>query len=152
METRRKGVPVNLQVFNLHKHLPIRRKEIKTLVENVCGEIDLILKNCSIIFCDDHTLRNMHETYLQNPAFTDVMTFNLGTKDIEGEIYVSIDRVRENAEHYNASFKEEIYRNIIHGLLHLKGYDDKRAVERRRMKKVENQLLRQASVAWLETK
>lgn len=85
----------------------------------------------------------MHETYLQDPAFTDVMTFNLGTDDIEGEIYISIDRVKENAELYAVSLKEEICRNIIHGLLHLKGYTDKTAVDRKPMKKLEDQLLKQ---------
>jgi len=132
-----------LEIFNLDKHLPIRRKEIKALIGIVCRERDLVLKNCSIIFCDDQTLRDMHETYLQDPAFTDVMTFNLGTEDIEGEIYISIDRVKENAELYAVSLKEEICRNIIHGLLHLKGYTDKTAVDRKPMKKLEDQLLKQ---------
>ena len=132
-----------LEIYNLDKHFNIRKKEIKTLIDTVCRDIDLVLKNCSIIFCDDLTLRDMHETYLQDPAFTDVMTFNLGTDDIEGEIYISIDRVKENAQQYDVTFKEEIYRNIIHGLLHLKGYTDKATADRQRMKKLEEQLLKQ---------
>ena len=88
----------------------------------------------------------MHEDYLNDPDYTDVMTFNLGDDAIEGEIYISADRIKENANIFEASIENEIFRNIIHGLLHLKGYTDKEVHEKSKMKQKEEELLRQLQV------
>ncbi|MCC5937433.1 MAG: rRNA maturation RNase YbeY [Lunatimonas sp.] len=91
------------------------------------------------IFCSDEYLHQINLTYLDHDTYTDIITFDQSeTKNtIEGEIYVSIDRVQENATHLNQSFDRELRRVISHGLLHLCGYKDKTATEAAKMRKKE---------------
>ncbi len=103
-------------------------------------EIDLEAQSCAVVFVDDVFLSEMHNRYLSDPSETDVITFNLGEAAVEGEIYISTDRASAQAEQYGTPAEEEIIRLIIHGLLHLKGYDDIDEQERLEMKKEENQL------------
>lgn len=82
------------------------------------------------IFCSDYFLLEINKSFLQHDFFTDVITFDLSnTKDIRGEIYISVDRVRENAIIYSKTYRSEILRVIFHGALHLCGYQDKRKSE-----------------------
>lgn len=83
------------------------------------------LNSLSYVFCSDQHLLEMNKTHLDHDYFTDIITFDLSDDDsIEGEIYISIDRVKENAATYQTSFEEELCRVMCHGLLHLIGYDD----------------------------
>jgi rRNA maturation RNase YbeY len=83
----------------------------------------------------------MHGEYLNDPSKTDVMTFNLGDDEIEGEIYISYDRAVEQAKENQVDIFNEITRLVIHGLLHLAGYDDNAEADRAVMKKLENELV-----------
>ncbi len=79
------------------------------------------------IFCSDAYLLDINREYLQHDFFTDIITFDLSEKGqpINAEIYISVERVRDNAANYNSSFRKEIHRVIFHGVLHLCGYKDK---------------------------
>ena len=78
------------------------------------------------VFCDDKYLLEKNIKYLNHDYLTDVITFNYCEDiTISGDLLISVERVRENAKHYNVSFFTEIKRVIVHGLLHLLGYDDK---------------------------
>jgi len=134
---------MEIYVHNLDYESGITKEDITDLIKKIIKKIGLDIQSCQIIFVDDEKLRTMHEDYLEDPDYTDVMTFNLGDDKIEGEIYISTDRVKENAKIFEVSIKNEIYRNIIHGLLHLQGYTDKEDVEKTKMKKRENELLNQ---------
>ncbi len=103
-------------------------------------EIHLEAQSCAVIFVDDAFLKEMHGRYLSDPTETDVITFDLGETPVEGEIYISTDRASAQAEQYGTPAEEEIIRLIIHGLLHLKGYDDIEEQDRLKMKKEENRL------------
>jgi rRNA maturation RNase YbeY len=95
-----------------------------------------------IIWVSDEHLRKMHEDYLEDNEFTDIMTFNLGNnKDIEAELYISLDRAIEHAESYHVSLENELLRLLVHGLLHLAGYDDKEADDRDQMRLMEDYYL-----------
>ena len=85
----------------------------------------MALASLQFIFCSDDFLLDINKQYLKHNYYTDIITFNLGADVIEGEIYISIDRVKENAANYNTSFKRELHRVIFHGVLHLCGYKDK---------------------------
>ena len=95
------------------------------------------------IFTDDETLRKINVEFLNHNYFTDVITFNWGTDAlISGEIYISIDRVRDNAINYNVSLKNEILRVMIHGILHLVGFDDRTENEKEGMRFKEDQCIK----------
>ena len=133
-------------VHNLNQNLDITKQNIVELILLITKKLELDLNSCQIIFVDDDTLRTMHQDYLNDPDFTDVMTFNLGDDTIEGEIYISYDRVKENAKIFEVSTESEIYRNIIHGLLHLNGYNDKNEIDKTKMKKKEEALLNETLI------
>jgi probable rRNA maturation factor len=94
------------------------------------------------IFCTDSYLLNLNQGYLKHNTLTDIITFDYSQKsNLEGEVYISIDRVMENAEVFDRPFSEELHRVIIHGLLHLAGYGDKTGAEKTQMRKKEEACL-----------
>jgi len=97
----------------------------------------------SFIFVSDDELAEMHNKYLDDPSKTDVITFNLGDENIEGEIYISAERAADQATQFETTFDEEILRLMIHGLLHLADYDDLNEKDYKKMKKAEDSLLKQ---------
>jgi probable rRNA maturation factor len=88
-------------------------------------------------------LLNLNQQFLKHDFYTDIITFDLSTtgKAKEGEIYISIDRVRDNAKKLNTSFNKELHRVIFHGALHLCGYKDKNKIQQQEMRKWENYYL-----------
>jgi probable rRNA maturation factor len=96
----------------------------------------------NFIFCTDPALLAMNKQYLNHDYFTDIITFDYSkSKAIGGEIYISIDRVRENAAEMREMFHVELNRVIIHGVLHLLGYSDKTAAQKKAMRKKEDECL-----------
>ena len=94
------------------------------------------------IFCDDDYLLDLNRRYLQHDYFTDVITFSFVDEDIvSGDIYISVDRIKDNSMTYSASFTNELHRVMIHGVLHLLGYDDKNESENSLMKEKEDYFL-----------
>jgi len=94
------------------------------------------------IFCDDEYLLEVNKKYLKHKTYTDIITFNYNhTYHISGDIFISIDRVRDNAGKYNSDFDEELHRVMVHGVLHLLGYNDKSAQDKKKMVKKENESL-----------
>ncbi|MEO5905210.1 MAG: rRNA maturation RNase YbeY [Saprospiraceae bacterium] len=82
------------------------------------------LNRIDYIFCSDDYLLGINKTHLEHDEYTDIITFPLEDNPIVGEIYISIDRVGENAAAFNIGFENELHRVMIHGVLHLCGYDD----------------------------
>lgn len=101
------------------------------------------LEHLNYIFCSDAYLLSMNEQYLNHKTLTDIITFdNSGKKGIiEGDIFISIERVKSNAEELQTSFDEELHRVMIHGVLHLIGYSDKSVTAKVRMRKKEDAYL-----------
>lgn len=95
----------------------------------------------NFIFCQDKYLHQINVAYLQHDTLTDVITFPYSNTPIEGDIFISIDRIRENAQLFKVSFEEELYRVMIHGTLHLLGYLDKKAEDQALMRKKEDYYL-----------
>ena len=98
----------------------------------------------NFVFCDDQYLHKLNVDFLNHDTLTDIITFdyNLG-KEVHGEIYISIDRVKDNASNFKVSFNNEIHRVIIHGVLHLCGYKDKTESEKELMRNKEDYYLKQ---------
>ena len=96
------------------------------------------------IFCDDERILEVNNYYLQHDYFTDIITFDYSSgKTISGDIFISIDTVKSNAEGLKISFEEELHRVIIHGILHLCGQDDKTTESQAEMTRKENEALAQ---------
>jgi probable rRNA maturation factor len=114
-------------------------KWIKSVVEIESKSIDEV----NFIFCSDEYLREINMKYLNHTTYTDIVTFNSSDSKIiiAGDIFISIDRVKENASKYGVSFQEELHRVIIHGILHLIGYSDKGLRLKMRMRKKEDACL-----------
>ena len=101
------------------------------------------VEGLNFIFCSDDYLHKMNMTYLHHDTFTDIITFDQSedTEALEGDIFISTDRTRENAKDLGVDFDEELHRVIIHGVLHLMGYHDKNDEEKDLMRKKEEACL-----------
>ena len=102
-----------------------------------------ILVNINIIFCSDEYLLSINKAYLNHDYYTDIITFSFNEeKEISGDLFISVDRAKENSEINNETFLNETTRLVIHGLLHLCGYNDKTDTQRKTMRSKENQYLK----------
>ncbi len=100
------------------------------------------LTDISFIFCSDDYLLNLNRKFLSHDYYTDVITFdNSEQSTFSGDIFISLDRVRDNALTYNQSFNDELHRVMIHGILHLVGYDDLSELEQSIMRNKEDYYL-----------
>ena len=100
------------------------------------------LGDISIIFCSDNYILDVNMKYLSHDYFTDIITFDYCEgKTLSGDLFISIDSVRENASFYGREFSDELNRVIVHGLLHLIGYDDHNENDRKIMREKENYYL-----------
>lgn len=100
------------------------------------------VKSLSFIFCSDPFLLKINQAFLKHNYYTDIITFDLSeTKNLEAEVYISIDRVRDNAKTFGVSFQEELHRVIFHGILHLCGFKDKTQKDQEKMRIQERKLI-----------
>ena len=101
------------------------------------------LRSLTYIFCSDEYLLQINQQFLKHDFFTDIITFELsGDEMTEGEVYISIDRIKENAIQFGTGLQEELHRVIFHGALHLCGYVDKTKPDKTLMTKKENTYLK----------
>ena len=116
-----------------------RSKKLKHYFsEKVIGE-NFSPGDISYVFVSDKTLLAINKEFMGHDYFTDIVTFDYNNQNtVNGEIYISIDTVKNNSQIYNVSFKSELLRVMSHGLLHLTGYDDITAHEKIRMRKGED--------------
>ena len=120
------------------KHQELIRKWIDLVIQQqACQLIGL-----NFIFCSDAYLHQINMEYLQHDTFTDIITFPyLEKPNIEGDIFISIERVEENAKQYQVTFDKELHRVMIHGVLHLCGQLDKTEAEQKEMRAKEDEAL-----------
>lgn len=121
----------------------INRNKLKKFIESIFISNKKKLKSLNYILCSDEYLLEINQQYLMHDEFTDIITFDLSEdqENISAEIYVSIDRVKENALIYKTSILQELHRVIFHGALHLCGFKDKKPKEISEMRKQEDKLL-----------
>ena len=118
------------------------RKVLKLFIEQLFIKEKTGLESLSYIFCSDEYLLQVNKDFLKHDFYTDVITFDLSsTKETVGEVYISIDRVKENAQTMGISFKNELHRVIFHGALHLCGYKDKTKADEASMRSKEDKYL-----------
>jgi len=118
------------------------KDELAVWLESATNNEGRTLGELVFNFCSDESLSKINKEFLNHDTLTDVITFDYSTlNDISGEIFISIDRVRENAAEFQQSFEQELKRVMIHGLLHLCGYNDKTTKEKVLMSTRENYYL-----------
>jgi len=119
------------------------KRAIQSFVETIFKKEKRKLAHINYVFCSDIYLLKINRDFLAHDYYTDIITFALSEpgEPVEAEIYISIDRVKENAEQLDISFKEEMLRVIFHGALHLCGYKDKKKTEITLMRSKENHYL-----------
>ena len=116
--------------------------DLTNWISKVCIIENYNLGDISLIFCSDEYLLDMNRTHLDHDYYTDIITFDYTDNQIvSGDLFISIDRVRDNATDFNVSFEHELHRVIIHGVLHLCGYKDKSDDEEKLMRTKENNAL-----------
>lgn len=118
------------------------RKENNAWLKAVAESELRRIGSVNIIFCSDNYILDINQKYLQHDYFTDIITFDYcEDKTLSGDLFISVDSVRENSLFYKTDFREELLRVIVHGILHLIGYDDHTPEEQKLMRSKENYYL-----------
>jgi rRNA maturation RNase YbeY len=135
-------IPINF--FNEDISFTVKQKGLlRTWIRNTIISENHRLKLLNFIFCSDAYLLNINKEYLNHDTYTDIITFDNSDveQEIAGDIFISIDRVEENAKELELDATEELHRVIIHGTLHLLGYSDKSKTSKARMTDKEDHYL-----------
>jgi rRNA maturation RNase YbeY len=126
---------------------PIRNKTaVVEWLENVAKHNKKTIAEINYIFCSDEYLLQLNKQYLNHSTLTDIITFDYTAdqpkkNQLAADIFISTERVRENAEKFEVAFTDELHRVLVHGLLHLCGFKDKTAKDQTRMRTKENESL-----------
>lgn len=122
--------------------MPQPRKTASWLMAVAKGERK-VPQEINYVFCSDEHLLSLNRQFLRHDTYTDIVTFDYsgGLKNLVGEVYISIDRIRDNAKMLNLPFEVELRRVVVHGLLHLCGHRDKTKAEKAAMRKKEDHCL-----------
>ena len=135
---------INVQIETDQKLVKLKEKSILKLVSVVMKSEDIKTAEILLIFTTDNVLMELKKEYFNQEHYTDVIAFRLNDYNedkVEGEIYISVPQVRENAKQYNQAFNKELSRIIIHGSLHLLNYKDKTPQEKIKMTEKEDYFL-----------
>lgn len=119
----------------------IKRKKIKESIVRIAKEENISLSSVNIVFCSDEYLLNINKEFLQHNYYTDIITFDYEEEHKSSDIFISVDRVLDNAQVLNIPFIDELHRVIFHGVLHLCGYDDHSPSDKALMTSKENKYL-----------
>lgn len=120
----------------------IRKRDTTAWIKRVAASYGRKVGEIGYLFCDDEKILKVNREYLQHDYYTDIITFDYDEGDvINGDLVISLDTIRTNAEQFGKEYEEELYRVIIHGILHLCGINDKGPGEREIMEAAEDRAL-----------
>ena len=135
---------MSISYYNEDVAIPkFSKRDITKWVKSVIASEGKKTGDISFIFCSDEYLLDVNKRYLDHDYYTDIITFDY-VEDlvISGDIFISVDRITENANTFVVSFSEELYRILIHGILHLLGFKDKEPYEKDIMTENENKYIK----------
>ncbi len=131
-------IPVHFSRADSKWSMPYAQ-QVKLWLHGVIASEGFTNEGVTCVWCSDEHLRNINIQYLNHPDYTDVITFNYGESGkVSGDIFISTDRVRENASHFGTGVFVEMHRVMVHGVLHLCGYSDKTPSQKREMTEKED--------------
>ncbi len=120
----------------------IAKRKINNWIKSVASNYDKTIGEIAYIFCDDSKILEINKTYLQHDYYTDIITFDYCEGEVlNGDIFISLDTVRTNAQEFGVTFENELHRILIHGILHLCGQEDKTPEARLEMTRKEDEAL-----------
>jgi len=133
----------NLFVYN-QKGISINKKSIHKLIHYLKQELNFVINNLEINFVNPETILEINKNYLNHNYYTDVIAFNYSEENnnLDGEIFICNEIAKENSKIYRVNYEDELKRLVIHGILHLIGYNDKIPAERKKMKLKEDSLVK----------
>jgi probable rRNA maturation factor len=111
-------------------------------LSKVCETEGKELGDLVLVFCSDEHLLGMNQKHLNHDYYTDIITFDYTDEVVSGDLFISVDRVKDNATKEGGGFNDELHRVVVHGVLHLLGYDDKSDEDKSEMRKNENKALK----------
>lgn len=119
--------------------LPIDERRVSAWIKRTAARYGRHVGRINYLFCTDERILEVNRQFLAHDYYTDIITFDYGEGDtVAGDLFISVDTVRSNADQYGARFEDELHRVIIHGVLHLCGQDDKAPADRAEMTRKEN--------------
>lgn len=120
-----------------------KKRILAAWIKDVISKEGYNLGEINYVFCTDEALLQINQQYLQHDTFTDIITFDQSEEEgiVSSDIYISLDRVKENAKLHSVSFHQELHRVLIHGILHLIGYTDKTTQDKSKMRQKEDTCL-----------
>ena len=122
----------------------IKKRGTSAWIKKIANSYYKKIGEVAYLFCNDEKILEINRQYLNHDFYTDIISFDYSEGDIiSGDIFISLDTVRTNSQKYNTDYQEELYRVIIHGVLHLCGLDDKLKEDAIRMRESENSALKQ---------
>ncbi len=120
----------------------IKRRDTSNWIKSVASSYNRKAGDIAYIFCSDEKILEINKQYLNHDYYTDIITFDYSENNtISGDLFISLDTVKSNAEKFGTSYEEELYRVIIHGILHLCGFKDKSPKEEKLMREKEKEAL-----------
>ena len=126
----------------------LEKRKTNAWIKTVAEKYDKKIGEIAYIFCDDAKILEVNKTYLQHDYFTDIITFDYCEGVVlNGDIFISLDTVRTNAQEFGVTFDNELHRILIHGILHLCGQEDKTPETRLEMTRKENEALQMITLA-----
>lgn len=137
------AIRFSMILFNYETDFILNEEQIlQDWIMNVVQENGFEVGEINYVFCDDEYLHKLNIEFLKHDTLTDIISFdNTLGKLLNGDIFISIDRINDNAKDYKVTFEEELHRVMIHGVLHYMGFKDKSDGDKREMRNKENQAL-----------
>ena len=131
----------NLHIYSIQKK--IKKIKVHDLIKSLSVKLNFSISNLEINFISGEDIHAINKSYLKHDYTTDIITFNYfdSLQSIDGEIFISIDDALSNSKKFKVTLSDELVRLVIHGILHLLGYDDQNLTDKKIMKRLENKLL-----------
>ncbi|MFT6715604.1 MAG: putative rRNA maturation factor [Saprospiraceae bacterium] len=134
-------MPIHFYSEDVNLKITSKKKVRQWITQTILNE-KLTADTISYIFCNDEYLHKMNLKYLNHDTYTDIITFDYSeNKSVSGDLFISYDRIKQNASTFKSGVKKELHRVMIHGVLHLCGYRDKTETEKKLMRNKENYYL-----------